>query len=189
MNTNPIHTQLLDVAQALVQTRGFNAMSFRDLADAVGIKTASIHYYFPTKEDLGLALLARYRSAFKGALTIIDAQTDEPKTKIKKCVDLFIATVRSDKICLVGMFATDFITISDSMQSEVKQFYTENETWLATVCKQGRDLGMFSFIGSPKNKAETIFATLEGALIAARLFKNEERLQSAGEWVLAALSK
>ena len=73
MRNTPVIEQVLDLAQSLIQLRGYNAMSYRNLADEIGVKTASIHYYFPTKEDLGLALLKRYRLAFKNALAGIDA--------------------------------------------------------------------------------------------------------------------
>lgn len=164
-------------------------MSYRDLADEIGIKTSSIHYYFPSKEDLGLALLARYRSDFEAALATIDAEVSDPKLKIERYVDLFVETVRGGKICLCGMFATDSSTLPESIQNEVKGFYAENEAWLAEVCKQGRELGKFSFDGSPSIKAEIILSTLEGVMIAARLFKDEKRLLSAGEWIQGALSR
>lgn len=189
MNANPILTQLMDVAQSLVQTRGYNAMSYRDLADEVGIKTSSIHYYFPTKEDLGNALLVRYRTAFKGVIAMIDAEVTDPKLKLERYVDLFVDTARTGKICLGGMFATDSSTLPASMQEEIKRFYAENEAWLAGVCKQGRDAGKFSFDGPPRIKAEILFSMLEGVLIAARLFKEERRLLSAGEWILSSLTK
>ena len=189
MKQVPVIDQVLDLAQALVQLRGFNAMSYRDLADGVGVKTSSIHYYFPAKEDLGLALLKRYRAGFKGALMSIEYEVSDPKLKIERFVELFVDTVSAGKICLGGMFASDCTTLPLAMQEEVKHFYAESEAWLADVLKQGRALGQLSFIGSPIIKAETIFSTLEGVMIAARLFKDEKRLMSAGEWILSSLSK
>lgn len=189
MKSVPVVDQVLELAQALVQLRGFNAMSYRDLADGVGVKTSSIHYYFPSKEDLGLALLRRYRDGFKGALIVIESEVNDPKLKIERFVDLFVDTVRAGKICLGGMFASDCTTLPASMQDEVKNFYSENETWLANVLKQGREMGKLSFNGSPRIKAETIFSTLEGVMITARLFKDEKRLMSAGEWIQATLSE
>ena len=189
MKQVPVLDQVLELAQSLVQLRGFNAMSYRDLADGVGVKTSSIHYYFPSKEDLGLALLRRYRDGFRDALTVIENEVQDPKLKIKRFVDLFVGTVRAGKICLGGMFASDYTTLPASMQAEVKSFYTENETWLANVLKQGRKMGKLSFNGSPNIKAETIFSTLEGGMITARLFKDEKRLMRAGDWIQATLSE
>lgn len=188
MSLLPIKDQILDYAQTLVQTRGFNAMSYRDLADEIGIKTSSIHYHFPSKEDLALALIDRYRDAFKAALAGIDAETSDPSVRFKRFVNLFVETVRAGKICLCGMFASDMITLPDSAQVQVRHFFAENEEWLAGLLKAGRDAGKFKFDGSPRTEAETIFSMLEGAMIAARLFNDEKRLLSAAKWVQRSLA-
>ena len=188
MKSGPVIDQILDLAQSLIQTRGYNAMSYRHLADEIGIKTSSIHYYFPAKEDLGRALMARYREAIKGALAQIDSDTNDPSLKIERYAELFANSVRSGCICLGGMLATDLMTLPQGVQTEVKKFFSENEAWLSSVLNAGRKSGQFTFEGSPKNKAETIFSALEGAMIAARLFNDEKRLLSAAQWVLHALS-
>ena len=188
MKSGPVIDQILDLAQSLIQTRGYNAMSYRHLADEIGIKTSSIHYYFPAKEDLGRALMARYREAIKGALAQIDSDTNDPSLKIERYAELFANSVRSGCICLGGMLATDLMTLPQAVQTEVKKFFSENEAWLSSVLNAGRESGQFTFEGSPKNKAETIFSALEGAMIAARLFNDEKRLLSAAQWVLHALS-
>ena len=90
MKSGPVIDQILDLAQSLIQTRGYNAMSYRHLADEIGIKTSSVHYYFPAKEDLGRALIVRYREAFKGALAGIDGQ---PAIK---------TAIKDDRSCRVG---------------------------------------------------------------------------------------
>ena len=46
----------------------YHAVSFRDLATEIGIKSASIHYYFPQKADLGRELVARYADRFLQSL-------------------------------------------------------------------------------------------------------------------------
>lgn len=189
MSGNPVKDKILDYAQTLVQTRGYNAMSYRDLADEIGIKTSSIHYYFPTKEDLALALIDRYRDAFKAAVAGIDAQTTDPSLRFKRFVNLFVETVRHGKICLGGMLASDQATLSDATQAHVRKFFVENETWLADLLKEGREKGKFEFTGSPATQAETIFSMLEGAMIAARLFNDEKRLLSAAKWVQSTLSE
>jgi len=188
VNENSKLNQLMDVAQSLVQTKGYNAMSYRDLASEVGIKTSSIHYYFPNKDDLGIALLQRYRSALKEAIKIIDSEIEDPYKKIERYIELFVDTAHAGKICLGGMCATDSETLSDAMRIEIKYFYTENEAWLTAICKQGKQSGKFNFEGSAKIKAELIFAMLEGALISARLFNDEKRIVSAGAWIKEALS-
>ena len=184
---NSMRTQVLNEAQDLVQTRGYNAFSYRDLATRIGIKTSSIHYYFPAKENLGTALVSRYRAAFKAAISSIDEQTADPSIKIAHFSALFIDTLMSGRICLCGMLATDYPTLPETIQLEVQAFFNENEVWLEKVLKSGHDQGVFHFQGTSKSMAKTIFSTLEGAMIAARLFNDDTRLRSAAEWVQSAL--
>ena len=56
--------KILDVAEHFMQTRGFNDFSYRDIQNEVGVKTSSIHYYFPTKQDLVIHLIDRLCCAF-----------------------------------------------------------------------------------------------------------------------------
>ena len=67
MNGKDTRTHIMDVAQDLIQRRGVNGMSFKDISDAVKIRKASIHHHFASKQDLVEALVTRYRKDF-GAL-------------------------------------------------------------------------------------------------------------------------
>ena len=78
MSERNTRSKLLDVALEFIQLRGYNAFSFHDLADRVGIKTASIHYHFRTKGDLGLTLVKRHRQVFAQAFASIDASEPDP---------------------------------------------------------------------------------------------------------------
>ena len=43
--------RILDIAERLVQTRGFNRFSYADIAAELGITTASVHYHFPARAN------------------------------------------------------------------------------------------------------------------------------------------
>ena len=66
-------SRILDIAEHLVQTRGFNAFSYADIAAALNITKASLHYHFPTKAKLGERLVERYQESFLAALARIGA--------------------------------------------------------------------------------------------------------------------
>src|SRR5882762_4679892 len=101
-------SQILEVAQALVQERGYNAFSYRDLADAIGIKSASIHYHFPAKRDLGKELVKRYRSAFAEIRSALDGESMSPKEKLRVFADRLVASFRAGhRMCLCGIMAAE----------------------------------------------------------------------------------
>src|ERR1700689_5234 len=79
-------TAILDVAEQLAQTRGYNGFSYADIASQLGVTKASLHYHFPSKAELGRALIERYRVVFGAALEEIDQHAKGPHQKLQQYV-------------------------------------------------------------------------------------------------------
>src|SRR5690242_7158071 len=92
MNKNPVYNNILDIAENLIQTQGYNAFSFRDIAEAAGIKTSSIHYYFPAKADLGKAVVARHITILHDELMHV---LENDSISYKRKINLFLDSVFS----------------------------------------------------------------------------------------------
>jgi TetR/AcrR family transcriptional repressor of nem operon len=190
MPTRDMRTRLLDVAQELVQVRGFNAFSFHDLAARVRLRAPSVHHHFPSKAELGRQLMARYRAEFAARLAEIESRVASPRGRLAEFLGLFRETFRmGDRLCLCGMLATEYATLPRPVRAEVTGFYRDTEQWLEGVFAGGRAGGKLRFAGSPASAARVFFGALEGALISARAFKDEKRLTSAGNWLIQALEK
>lgn len=160
--------RVLDIAEALVQTRGFNAFSYADIARAVGIRKASLHHHFATKADLGVALVARYRSAFLAALGSIEADHDEAPERLAHYTALYGSVLRRGRMCMCGMLAADVATLPRPMRTSIAGFFAENESWLARVLAEGRKSGQIDFEGTPASMAAFFVSSLEGAMLVAR---------------------
>src|SRR5437773_8986467 len=89
-------TRILDVAERLVQTRGFNGFSYADIAAELHITKASIHYHFPSKAALGRALVERYAARFAAELVAIDGRLDDPAAKLDAYAALYGHVLRDD---------------------------------------------------------------------------------------------
>ena len=180
-------TQILDVAEALVQTRGFNAFSYADVAHELGCTKAALHYHFASKSELGQALLTRYTERFMHALAIIEAASDDGPTRLDAYADLYLDVLRQRRMCLCGILAAEYATLPDSMQHIVRNFFDGNETWLTRILQQGKQLGSLSFDGSPLETARVIVSSLEGAMLVARPFDDLERFRSAADHLVDGL--
>ena len=179
---------LLDAAQELVQVRGYNAFSFRDLAERVGIKSASIHYYFPSKGDLCRALLVRYRQRFNAALADIDRRGRGPRRKLKSYTQLFHDTLEmGNRMCLCGMLAADLETLPPQVLDELRGFFTDNQEWLAKVLTEGQETGKARFDGNAEAEARLIVSGLEGAMLVARLYGDLKLFESMARRLIARL--
>src|SRR5215211_7209728 len=96
-------TRILDVAEKLVQSRGFNAFSYADVATELGVTTATLHYHFAGKAELGLALIVRYSAGFARALECIDAEIPSPAERMEAYASLYSDVLRERRLCLCGM--------------------------------------------------------------------------------------
>ncbi len=179
--------QILDVAERLVQVRGFNAFSYGDVAKELGITTASLHYHFPGKAELGLALVGRYTRNFLVALESIDGGQAPPPAKLAAYSALYADALRGERMCLCGMLAAEYPTLPSPIREAVVAFFDENERWLAVVLEQGRSDSSLSFEGSPREMARMIISGLEGAMLVARPYGDLERFRTTAATLLASL--
>lgn len=183
-----IQSRILDAAEKLCQTRGYNGFSFRDLAEIVGIRSASIHYHFPTKADLGKALIMRYRQKMETAFGDIERRETSAPARVRRMVAMLREIIRDEnRMCLCGILAAEAGTLSVEMKTELKKFFEGCEAWLASQLATGREKGQLNFAGEPATAARAMFAALEGAMIASRAFDDERRLTDSAEWMLNQL--
>lgn len=179
---------LLDAAREMAQTRGYNAFSFRDLARQVDIRSASIHYHFPTKAHLGKELVIRYREQLAEQLRLVDARTTDPLERLRRLVEVLRKSSRKGtRMCLCGMFGAEFITLPGMVQDEVRALFAACERWISTVLADGRAAGALHFDGDPDDAAQGVFASLQGGMLAACTFQDEARFNRAADLVVASL--
>jgi TetR/AcrR family transcriptional regulator, transcriptional repressor for nem operon len=179
--------RILDVAERLVQTRGFNGFSYADIAEALDLTKASLHYHFPSKADLGRRLIERYEHAFLEVLKGIDATAAAPREKLKRYARIYADVLRDNRMCLCGMLASDYATLPKAMKEDVRHFFDENEQWLVAVLEQGRKSGALEFKGSALDLARVIVGSLEGAMMLARSYGEPARFDTAAERLIASL--
>jgi TetR/AcrR family transcriptional repressor of nem operon len=176
MNPSSTRDQLIALAQRLIQTRGYNGFSYRDLANLVGIKTASIHYYFPQKEDLLLAVVDSYRACWRDELAALPqhaSAAERLRGYFALCERILSET---DGVTLGSALATDLMSLPESVRAKLQDFYRANETWLAGVLEQGNQDGSLPTHADPGSAAQALYAAIQGALISARLFNKDDRL-------------
>lgn len=186
----PTAERIVDTAERLVQMRGYNGFSYADIAERVGVRTASIHYHFPTKADLGRQVVARYRAGFAVALRRIDAATaDDPAERLRHYVALYRAVAADgSRMCLCGMLAAEVAGLPDALREDVEAFFTEQETWLTNTLTVGRDTGALRFARPPAAEALLLLAALEGALLLARARGDVAWFDTATDALLDALT-
>jgi TetR/AcrR family transcriptional repressor of nem operon len=181
--------RMLDVAERLVQVRGFNGFSYADIAKELGLTKASLHYHYASKAELGEALLARYAARFSEALTQIDSDGADPRAKLDAYAGLYADVLRGKRMCLCGILAAEYQTLPKSMREAVLAFFDENQRWLADVLSQGRKQRTLAFSGSADETAQAVLGTLEGAMLVARPYNDLDRFDATARALLGSLTR
>src|SRR5262245_26646459 len=117
--------QILDLAETLIQTRGFSAFSYQDIADSLGIRKASIHYHFPSKTDLGIAVVDRYVARFDAELGAIAGDQSQPSmAMLDFYVEPYVGYAKTpDRVCLCGALAGEILALPPELRSRVDGFF------------------------------------------------------------------
>src|SRR6185437_11825082 len=126
-------TQILDVAERLAQSRGFNGFSYADIAAELRLTKAALHYHFAGKAELGEALIARYSPRFAAVLEVLDTSAISAPSRLEGYANLYLDVVRDKRMCLCGMLAAEYQTLPQQMREAVIQFFDANEAWLRGV--------------------------------------------------------
>lgn len=155
---------ILEVAEDMVREGGYNNFSHRTIADKVGIKSASVHYYFPTKEALGAAVAKRYAERFLSALGDPDTMRQSGRDPIALYTDAFRTSLRRDKrMCLCGLLGAEVDSLPNDVAGATRSFFEANLTWLKTALA-GRGEA------DAEKRAHQILSVLEGAMLTANVF-------------------
>jgi TetR/AcrR family transcriptional repressor of nem operon len=180
--------RILDVAERLVQTRGFNGFSYADIAEALHVTKASLHYHFPGKAELGARLIQRYERNFQGALARIDAEAKDARDKLRRYVAIYESVLRDGRMCLCGMLAAEYGTLPEAMRDDVRHFFDANEKWLVGVLQQGRRDKSLAFRGTAAQAAQGLVGALEGGLMIARSYGDVGRFRNVADQLVKELS-
>lgn len=169
MKTSNKKNEILNCAQTLIQKLGYNGFSYADISSAVGIRKASIHHHFPTKVDLTVAIIERYREVFNACLLSINTQKDW-MDKVRLYAELYNQVLGEDKLCLCGMLASDMGTLPEKVKKAVRGFLSDNADWLVEVLASNNNLQL-----SKKrliNIAWQIVNQLQGGIMMARVLED-----------------
>ena len=155
---------ILAAAKRTAQAHGYTGLNFRELADEVGIKHASIYHHFPSKADLGAAVAKRYWEDTAANLEALSTANSDPKKALKAYPGLFRRSLEQDnRMCLCSFMAAEYDDLPDTVKTEVQAFADVNIAWLT------RMLAAASFSKSNcETKARAIFAAVAGAQLMAR---------------------
>jgi TetR/AcrR family transcriptional repressor of nem operon len=143
---------IMDAAERRMQKGGFGGFSFREIAADVGIKSSSVHYHFPSKEDLAAAVVRRWAEYTS---ELIDKELEKDADPVRVWTKAFRGTAYSEArmcpCCVLGAASQD---LPEPVAKEVKRFFKMCQDRLVAA-------------GLSPSKAAEVLSTITGALVIA----------------------
>jgi len=171
-------TKILNIAEHRMRLTGYNAVSYRDIAQDMGIKSSSLHYHFPKKEDLGVALVQRYSDNFAGLLSQISLKAGSPQENIQGFTQIYGHELKQRRLlCLCAVLGAEAGGLPARVSSEVDRFFAQNIDWLET---QYKALGA----KAPKQEAKTTLSLLTGAMMISAVNHDHSGFDAAVDLIL-----
>lgn len=165
MNTRQ---EALILGQKLLQTHGFNGFSFQDLADGLGIRKASLHYHFKSKQDLASALIEDFERQFKEWFLKVESRTDQDQ--LMAYFKIFISMWEDQqRICPIGAFCVELEALDGQVIQALNSFYTLQLRWLSSRFRNIHSSTYLKKMGGEDAIARYVLSSLQGALQTARL--------------------
>ncbi|SUJ29191.1 HTH-type transcriptional repressor nemR [Sphingobacterium spiritivorum] len=166
-----IKEQILTVGEELLIEKGYNAFSYADIAKTVQIKTSSIHYYYPTKTDLGIAIVEKYIRNFND-IHLRQQGLDAGK-RLRTLFDYYLTLISNNKICLIGTLASDSNSLEGALKEKAKEFCDLILMHTMETLKLGVENKEFKNIADIENKAIALLSSLMGLAQIGRLYSRK----------------
>lgn len=179
---------LLSEAEALVRTVGYSAFSYADLSERVGIRKASIHHHFPTKEALGNALIDGYLDRFSKELEQLSARKSDFKSKLAAYGEFFSGGMRDGLMPLCGALAGDAAYLPPSMRRRVDRFFRVHLEWLEAEFRLALERGEVHSDVKPERGAMLVLSSLQGASLVAWALKDPSVIKPTLRDVIESLT-
>lgn len=180
-------SDLLITAELLLRTKGYAAFSYADLADEIGIKKASIHHHFPTKEGLGVAVIESYLFRFEKNLALINEQSPDALVRLNAFASLFVDSSENGMLPLCGALAAELSALPESLKELTRKFFQIHLLWLESNLAKGQAENLIRGDLNPKEISRAILNILEGDSFVSWALSDKVGSQSGFSLILKSI--
>ena len=164
----------MELGEVLIRTRGYNAFSYQDISSELGIKNAAVHYYFPSKENLGTSIVKTNMQRFEEMIQNMQNRGFDELHQLEVFMKIYVKSNREEKLCIVGSLGPNIESLNEPTRSELKKMTQSIVLWLTTILNSGREKNIFTFKGEARERALLILSSLIAGLQLARILEKTD---------------
>jgi AcrR family transcriptional regulator len=170
--------QLLDTAESLFSQKGFDGTSVRDIAEAAGINTAMISYYFGSKEKLMEEIFERKSLNIKEKVAnLLKDDSLDPLEKMYSLVDMYIEGILSRKTFHRILLCEQIINQNPSIITMLDKMKTKNSEYINDLIRLGQRKGLFKKNIDIPMMTNTLIGTVSHTLVNLDFYKTYHHME------------
>jgi len=170
--------------------RGYGGFSYADVADATGIRKASIHHHFPSKADLAVAVLKQSRAMFEADMAALHADGANDFAQLCAYIHHWERCIADDSapFCVAGMLGAELPALPDEVAREVRAYFAHLTAWLEPVLESAAKGKRVKLAASVQVEAATLVSLIYGAMLAARAYGGAALFKAVSEGAIERLA-
>lgn len=171
---SPKAQEIIQRANELLASGGYNGFSYADIAELVDVRKASIHHHFPAKVDLVKATVVQHRQAMRRGLQSLNESIPDPYARLVAYSRYWADCIQESNppICICALLAAELPSIPAEVAEEVTGHFNDLQTWLEQTMTEGAAKGVMRLAETPPGEAAMFMASIHGGMLSARATGN-----------------
>lgn len=166
---------IIQVAENIIVKKGFQALSYQNISNEISVQIAQIHEFFPTKDELGQAVIRKSRFNFLEWAQQIDLSNLKAAEKLNEFfISYRLLLHDGNKICIAGILGTELNSLSKVILNELRMYNQDRKNWLQNLLSDGLSNGSFKLNASLEEDSIYILSSLQGGLQITRTNDDHE---------------
>jgi TetR/AcrR family transcriptional repressor of nem operon len=172
---------LLEAGVQIILEKGYHHTGIQEVLQAAGVPKGSFYYYFKSKADFGLAVIAHFATAYTARLEqYLGDTTHRPLTRLRRHLEHTLARFESRGCrggCLIGNLSQELADQSDVFCAPLEAVLHSWRERYASLFREAQAQGELGSELDPQQVADFYLNSFEGALLRAKVSKSPEPLR------------
>ncbi|BAZ43279.1 transcriptional regulatory protein TetR family [Chondrocystis sp. NIES-4102] len=168
--------QLIQVGKQIIVQQGFKAASLNEILTAAGVPKGSFYYYFPSKEDFGLAIIDDFAQKYQNEWKyLVEASEFSPLIRLRNFFESKIAEMENCQCtdgCLIGNLAQELSAQNELFRDRLNRIFSEWERYFSQCLRAASEAGEIRGEWDFDELGEFMLSSWQGTVLQAKVTKS-----------------
>jgi TetR/AcrR family transcriptional repressor of nem operon len=182
MSRTATREELIKVGAEIIAQQGFNSTGLNAVLSTAGVPKGSFYYYFPSKEDFGLAVIDESAESYNTKMRSYLQNTDvTPLKRIRNYMEDGIKAMETcacKRGCLFGSLSQELAGQNEVFRKRLEEVFQQWLDYFSDCLEEAKASGEIAKDSNTHELAELILNGWQGASLRAKVTKSVKPMKS-----------